>query len=65
MNFVYDSRGFNTFLKSEASTFLSPDDPRLILNTIVKSIAYGKDSVTIYNNDGSCIAAEYAICTFS
>ncbi|KAK5115233.1 hypothetical protein LTR62_001433 [Meristemomyces frigidus] len=64
-NYVFDQRGFNTFIKGEASTFLSPDDPRLLLNTIVTNISYTPDSVTVYNEDGTCLTAAHAICTFS
>ena len=64
-NFVFDERGFNYFLKGEASTFLKANDSRLLLNTIVTNISYSDDAVKIYNRDGSCIKAEFAICTFS
>lgn len=64
-NYVYDSRGFNAFIKGEASTFLSQNDPRLLLNTTVSKVSYNNSGVTITNTDGSCIEAEYAICTFS
>lgn len=66
-NFVIDPDGFNKIIKGEASTFLdeTKDDPRLLLNTQVTNISYSDDGVTIYNRDGSCIRAAYAICTFS
>ncbi|KAF2801670.1 polyamine oxidase [Mytilinidion resinicola] len=64
-NFVIDQRGFNTLVKGIASTFLKPNDPRLLLNTIVTDIAYDKNGVTIALQGGSCISAAYAICTFS
>lgn len=71
-NFVWDHRGFNTIIKGEASTFLNctadydcSGDPRLLLNTIVTNITYSDTGVTVTNDDGSCIEAEYAICTFS
>lgn len=63
--FVRDPRGFNTFIRGEASTFLTPSDPRLLLSTIVTNISYTPEGVTITNEDGSCISADYAICTFS
>ena len=63
--FVIDERGFKAWLVGEASTFLSEDDPRLMLNTIVTNISYSDNGVTVYNEDGSCIEADYAICTFS
>lgn len=64
-NYVFDSRGFNTFIKGEASTFLKPNDSRLLLDTIVTNVSYSDTGVTVYNEDGSCISADYAICTFS
>ncbi|KAL9029669.1 MAG: hypothetical protein Q9196_002111 [Gyalolechia fulgens] len=64
-NFVFDDRGFNAFITGEASTFLTRNDSRLSLNTVVSNIAYNSTGVTIGNEDGSCIQADYAICTFS
>ncbi|KAI9821058.1 MAG: hypothetical protein M1827_003791 [Pycnora praestabilis] len=64
-NYVFDRRGFNQFIKTEAATFLAANDSRLLLNTIVTNITYSDNSVTVYNADGSCIEADYAICTFS
>jgi len=64
-NYVFDQRGFNTFIKGEASTFLSVNDTRLRLNTIVTNVTWSDEGVTVYNRDGSCIDADYAICTFS
>ncbi|KAI4248249.1 MAG: hypothetical protein L6R42_009348 [Xanthoria sp. 1 TBL-2021] len=64
-NFVHDERGFNTFIKGEAATFLKDQDPRLLLNTVVANISYDGSGVTIDNEDGSCVQADYAVCTFS
>ncbi|KAF2656312.1 polyamine oxidase-like protein [Lophiostoma macrostomum CBS 122681] len=64
-NFVVDQRGFNTWLKGVASTFLETNDARLLLNTIVTDIDYSGDGVTVTMDDGSCIEADYALCTFS
>ncbi|KAF2465287.1 amine oxidase [Lindgomyces ingoldianus] len=64
-NFVIDQRGFNTLIKGVASTFLQPNDTRLLLNTVVTDIEYSADSVTVTMDDGTCISADYAICTFS
>ncbi|KAL8651796.1 MAG: hypothetical protein Q9210_003064 [Variospora velana] len=64
-NLIYDQRGFNAFIKGEASTFLSDNDPRLLLNTVVTNISYDHSGVTIINEDGGCVQADYAICTFS
>ncbi len=66
-NYVFDPRGFNTFLRGQASTFLQngTSDPRLKLNTIVTNITYSDSGVTVHNSDNSCLTASYAICTFS
>lgn len=64
-NLVIDQRGFNTFVKDEASEFLVPNDPRLMLSTTVKTINHGPKGVKIVTSDGECIEADYAICTFS
>ncbi|KAB2579355.1 Polyamine oxidase [Lasiodiplodia theobromae] len=64
-NFVVDQRGFNAFVIGEANTFLKKNDSRLLLNTTVTDIKYSSDGVTVYNADGSCVSAAYAICTFS
>ena len=64
-NYVFDSRGFNIFIRDEASTFLTANDPRLLLNTIVTNVSYSNEGVTVHNKDGSCVEADYAICTFS
>lgn len=64
-NFVIDQRGHNYWIKGEASEFLSPDDTRLLLNTVVTDIAYSASGVEVTTNDGGCIQADYAICTFS
>lgn len=71
-NFVYDSRGFNTIVKGEASEFLNCTenfncfgDPHLLLNTPVTNVSYSDSGVTITTDNGTCIEADYAICTFS
>ncbi|KAM5344444.1 hypothetical protein ACJ41O_012980 [Fusarium nematophilum] len=64
-NLVIDQRGFNTFVKGEAYTFLTPDDERLLLNTTVKKIRYSAKGVKVVTEDGGCVEADYAICTFS
>ncbi|KAH6674231.1 putative flavin-containing polyamine oxidase [Halenospora varia] len=64
-NFVIDQRGFNAFIIGEASTFLKPNDTRLQLSKNITSITYSNNGVTITSTDGSCIQADYAICTFS
>ncbi|RSL44106.1 hypothetical protein CEP54_014819 [Fusarium duplospermum] len=64
-NLVIDQRGHNAWIIGEAMEFLTEDDPRLLLNTTVKKIHYGKEGVIIRNEDDTCIEAEFAICTFS
>jgi polyamine oxidase len=64
-NFCTDQRGFNTWLKGEAAKFLGTNDTRLLLNTVVTKITYSDTGVTVTNNDGSCIEADYAISTVS
>ncbi|KAI8932465.1 hypothetical protein NX059_010650 [Plenodomus lindquistii] len=64
-NFCTDQRGFNEWLRGEARKFLTPNDPRLLLNTVVTNVTYSDSSVTILNEDGSCVQADYAISTVS
>lgn len=64
-NFVVDERGFNTWLVGEASTFLTANDSRLLLDTTVVGIEYSDEGVTVTFDDGGCVEAQYAICTFS
>ncbi|KAL7943722.1 amine oxidase [Trichoderma barbatum] len=64
-NFVIDPRGYSAIIDGEASTFLSKKDPRLLLNTRITNITYSNHGVTVYNHDGSCVSADYAISTFS
>lgn len=35
------------------------------MNTIVSNVEYSDEGVEITMEDGSCIAADYAVCTFS
>ncbi|KAF3490815.1 polyamine oxidase [Arthroderma uncinatum] len=63
--FVYDQRGYSTIIRGEAATFLTPNDPRLLLNTIVTAVNYTDESVTVSTKDGTCIEADYVISTFS
>lgn len=63
--FSIDQRGFSTWLLAQAAKFLQPNDTRLLFNTIVKGIEYSDKGVKVTNDDGSCVEADYAICTFS
>ncbi|KAJ2968877.1 hypothetical protein NQ176_g8960 [Zarea fungicola] len=64
-NLVIDPRGYNYIIEQEAATFLQHNDPRLRLNNHVTNVTYSDHGVTIYSDDGSCVSAAYAICTFS
>jgi hypothetical protein len=64
-NYVWDQRGFSAFLIDEARGFLKTNDSRLLLETIVSNVTYSDHGVTVHHKDGSCIEADYAICTFS
>lgn len=61
--FCTDQRGFNTWLKGEASTFLDSNDSRLALNTAVTKVNYTDTGVVVETSDGNCFEAEYAIVT--
>ena len=63
-NMCIDQRGFNTWIKGEASTFLANNDQRLLLNSIVSNIQYSSTGVKITHSNG-CIQADQAIVTFS
>lgn len=64
-NLVVDSRGYSVLAEGEASTSLKPGDPRLRLNAQITDIEYSEHGVTVHMQDGSCVTAAYAICTFS
>lgn len=64
-NFAVDQRGFNIWLKGVAGTFLKGNDSKLLFNTVVTDVEYSDDGVKVIMEDGSCVEADYAICTFS
>ncbi|KAL3477222.1 hypothetical protein BJX99DRAFT_257699 [Aspergillus californicus] len=64
-NLVLDPRGYSAIIQGEADTFLRANDPRLRLNTQITDIEHYQGGIIIRNNDGSCLSAAYAICTFS
>jgi polyamine oxidase len=64
-NMSVDPRGFSIWLYAQAAKFLKANDPRLLLNTVVKDIEYCDTHVTITNEDGTCVEADYAINTVS
>lgn len=63
--FVVDGEGLGKIFIKQASEFLTENDPRLLLNTIVRNITYSDYGVRVDMEDGTCIEAEHAICTFS
>lgn len=62
--YVWDQRGFNTFVTGLAHEYLEMDDPRLMLNTAVRKIVYLDTGVHVDLDDG-CIDADHVIVTFS
>lgn len=64
-NFVFDQRGFNAWIIGEAHEFLAENDTRLLLEKAVTRIEYSDTGVVVELDDGECIEAEHAICTFS
>ncbi|KAI1845944.1 hypothetical protein JX266_008031 [Neoarthrinium moseri] len=64
-NLVWDQRGFNAFVIGEASEFLTQNDSRLLLETVVTSISYSQQGVVVDLEGGGCIEADHAVCTFS
>ena len=64
-NLVVDPRGYAAIIEGEAATFLADNDDRLMLSTKITNITYSGDGVVILSEDGSCVKADYAICTFS
>ncbi|KAL2843733.1 amine oxidase [Aspergillus pseudoustus] len=64
-NFVWDQRGYNRIIQQEALSFFDQDDPRLHLSSRITNITYAHEGVTVYKEDGSCVEAAYAVCTFS
>ncbi|KAF7627908.1 putative amine oxidase [Aspergillus flavus] len=63
--FVVDAEGLNKIFVKQAAEFLTVNDPRVALNTVVRNVTYSDDGVRIDMEDGSCVEAEHAICTFS
>ena len=52
-------------MEEAKKVFKKDNDPRLMLNTTVKTIKYNNKGVTITTTKGDIINAEYAITTFS
>jgi polyamine oxidase len=66
--FVTDSRGYVAVMRYIADSYLSANDPRLLLNTVVTNIQYDESKstgVTVTTSEGRKYTADYVICTFS
>ena len=64
-NFVFDQRRFSAMVEGQAASFLTPRDPRLLLNSTVADIAYTPQGIVISIDGGGCVEARFAVCTFS
>lgn len=62
-NLCIDQRGFKTIIQAEAADFLQPE--QVSLNSVVTTIAYSEDGVTVTLQDGTALTADYVLCTFS
>ncbi|KAG2741010.1 amine oxidase, partial [Suillus brevipes Sb2] len=62
-NLCIDQRGFKTIIQAEAAEFLQPQ--QVSLNSVVTTIAYSGDGVTVTLEDNTTLTADYVLCTFS
>ncbi|KAG2155218.1 uncharacterized protein EDB93DRAFT_1239154 [Suillus bovinus] len=62
-NLCIDQRGFKTIIQAEAADFLHPE--QVALNSVVTTIAYSGDGVTVTLKNGTTLTADYVLCTFS
>ena len=62
---VNDPEGYAAFPQCIADEFLSPSDPRLILNTTITEVTWGDDCVCALSSAGDEFCAPHAIITFS
>lgn len=62
---VKHESGFVDIIKGLYETFMTEDDPRLLLNTTVKKIEHGHDSVTVHTKAGELFNADFVVVTFS
>ncbi|KAG2091612.1 hypothetical protein BD769DRAFT_1679412 [Suillus cothurnatus] len=62
-NLCIDQRGFKTIIQAEAADFLQPD--QVSLYSVVTTIAYDRDGVTVTLENGTDLTADYVLCTFS
>ncbi|KAG2135556.1 hypothetical protein BD769DRAFT_1664708 [Suillus cothurnatus] len=62
-NLCIDQRGFKTIIQAEAADFLQPE--QVSLNSVVTTISYDGDGVTVTLENGTNLTADYVLCTFS
>ncbi|KAG2749340.1 amine oxidase [Suillus brevipes Sb2] len=62
-NLCTDQRGFKIIIQDEAAEFLQPQ--QVSLNSVVTTIAYSGDGVTVTLEDNTTLTADYVLCTFS
>eukprot|EP00267_Zea_mays_P048556 XP_020401135.1 polyamine oxidase-like [Zea mays] len=69
--FVADQRGYESIIHSIGSSYLSTDgngklkDRRILLNKVVRQIAYNKQGVVVKTEDGSSYRADYVVVSTS
>ena len=62
---VINPEGYAAFSQCVADEFLSDDDPRLILETVIEGVEWGDNCVCATSSDQRKYCARYAIITFS
>ena len=63
--FISDPRGYSHIVDEMAQSFLSPDDPRLLLNHTVDVINWDRNGVSVSTKTGDVFTADYLLVTFS
>lgn len=63
--FVTDERGFDMVVKLVADEYLEENDPRLVLNSKVDTIAYTSTGVRCILENGDVYTADYMVLTVS
>lgn len=58
-----DQRGFKTLIQLEAQSFLKPS--QVLMKSLVKSISYSSQGVSVTLDNNKTFMAQYALCTFS
>ncbi len=62
---VTNPEGYSALPQCLAGQFLSEDDPRLLLNKVVREVSWGDECVCAITESGERYCASYAIMTFS